>query len=476
MSDSNYSKFYIGGKWVDPIGSIPRKVINPATEQAIATVTMGVPEDVDRAVSAARSAFGNFSRTKKNERIELLKGILQAYRNRYDEMSKVITAEVGAPKTLSEDEQTAAGVGHAEGIIDALNNLEFRTKCDNGDIILRESAGVCGMITPWNWPINQVSLKVLAALAAGCTMVLKPSELTPLSAMLYADILHDAGVPDGVFNLVNGDGPTVGSAISKHGDIDLMSFTGSTRGGIAVTKDAADSVKRVTLELGGKSPNIIFSDCDLERAVTEGVCMVFSNTGQSCDAPSRMLVERCVYDQAKSIARDLAERQDVGDPSLPGGHIGPLASDIQYERVQALIEAGIEEGATLLAGGPGKPEGRQTGYYTRPTVFADVSNDMRIAREEIFGPVLSIIPFDTEEEAIAIANDTDYGLSSYIQTGDSERADRVASQLRSGMVNINGGYPGSGSPFGGYKMSGVGREGGRHGIDEFLEIKTVAYG
>jgi aldehyde dehydrogenase (NAD+) len=355
-----------------------------------------------------------------------------------------------------------------------LKSFEFEDRNENGDIIRREPIGVCGLITPWNWPINQIVLKVLPALAAGCTMVLKPSELTPLDAMLYAEVLHDAGVPKGVFNLVNGEGPVVGAAMSAHPKIDMMSFTGSTRGGTAVTRDAADTVKRVALELGGKSPNIVFADADVDKAVARGVRHCFQNTGQSCNAPTRMLVERSIWDQAVDVAKRTGEAQKVGDPAEDGNHIGPLVSQMQYDKVQALIQAGIDEGATLLVGGTGKPDGMNRGYFVKPTIFADVSNDMRIAQEEIFGPVLAMIPFEGEEQAIEIANDTPYGLAAFVQTEDKTRAKRVADQLRAGMVHVNGVDMGYGSPFGGYKMSGIGREGGHFGIEDFLEVKAIS--
>nr|WP_321458338.1 aldehyde dehydrogenase family protein [uncultured Cohaesibacter sp.] len=467
-------KFFIGGRWVDPISATDLDVINPATEEVIAVISMGSEADADAAVKAASAAFPSFSQTSKAERIELLENILAVYKDRYDEMAETITAEMGSPCTLSQDAQAAVGVGHLQGFIDALKGYEFESTCC-GDIILREPIGVCGLITPWNWPMNQMVLKIAPALATGCTMVLKPSELTPLSAMLYAGILHEAGVPAGVFNLVNGEGPVVGAALSRHKDVQMMSFTGSTRGGVAVTKDAAETVKRVALELGGKSPNIVFADVeDLEKSVTRGARQVFNNTGQSCNAPTRMLVEKSVYEQAMQIAKAAAEATQVGDPTEEGRHIGPLVSQMQYEKVQALIQKGIDEGATLLAGGTGKPEGRNVGYFCKPTVFGNATNEMTIAKEEIFGPVLTMIPFEGEEEAIAIANDTPYGLAAYIDTGDEARGLRVAKALRAGMVRLNGTDINWGSPFGGYKMSGLGREGGHFGMEDFLEIKAIS--
>jgi aldehyde dehydrogenase (NAD+) len=466
-------KFYIDGKWVEPATQNDLLVLNPATEKPIAVISLGTAVDVDRAVAAAKKAFASYSRTTVEERLALLEKLLAIYKRRYDEMADTITAELGAPRTMSHEQQADVGVGHLQGFIDALKRLKLREKLPNGDTLLREPIGVCGLITPWNWPVNQIALKVVPALATGCTCVLKPSEFTPLNAMLYAEMIEEAGFPAGVFNLVNGDGIHAGAALSKHKDIDMMSFTGSTRAGIAVSKDAADTVKRVTLELGGKSPNIVFADADIEERVTASILECFNNSGQSCDAPTRMLVERSAYDEVVEIARRVGMEARVGDPTKDGSHIGPLVSHIQFERVQALIEAGVAEGATLLAGGPGKPEGFETGYFVQPTIFADVDNSMRIAREEVFGPVLSIIPFDTEEEAIAIANDTNYGLAAYVQTRDRERAERVASRLRAGMVHINGGPHRYGSPFGGYKQSGNGREGGMFGLEDFLEVKTV---
>ncbi|BAI76215.1 aldehyde dehydrogenase (NAD+) (plasmid) [Azospirillum sp. B510] len=466
-------KFYINGEWVAPLAANDREVLNPATEQPVAVISMGTAADIDRAVAAAKTAFVTYSRTSVEERLALLEALLAVYKRRYEEMAQTITLELGAPISMSREQQADVGVGHLQGYIDALKRLPMREALPNGDVILREPVGVCGLITPWNWPINQIALKVVAALATGCTCVLKPSELTPLNAMLYAEMIEEAGFPAGVFNLVNGDGPSVGAALSRHRDVDMMSFTGSTRAGIAVSKDAAETVKRVTLELGGKSPNILFEDADLEDRITASVLECFNNSGQSCDAPTRLLVQRSVYDRAVEIARRAGQEVKVGNPAEEGPHVGPLVSDVQYGRVQALIEAGIAEGARPLVGGAGKPDGFETGYFVRPTIFADVDNSMRIAREEVFGPVLAIIPFDGEEEAIEIANDTEYGLAAYIQTGDPARAERVASRLRAGMVHINGAPHRYGSPFGGYKQSGNGREGGRFGLEDFLEVKTL---
>lgn len=465
--------FYINGRWINPLEPNDLEVINPATEQPIAVISMGTAADIDLAVAAAKQAFAAYSRTSVEERLALLEKLLAVYNRRYHEMAHTIMLELGAPITMSTEQQADVGVGHLQGFIDALKRLTSRETLSNGDILRREPIGVCGLITPWNWPINQIALKVLPALATGCTCVLKPSEVTPLNALLYAQMIDEAGFPAGTFNLVNGDGLECGSALSRHKDVDMMSFTGSTRAGIAVSKEAAETVKRVTLELGGKSPNLVFADADLEDRVAGSVNDCFNNSGQSCDAPTRLLVERQVYDKVVEIAERVGSQVLVGNPEREGAHIGPLVSDIQFGRVQALIEAGITEGARLLVGGAGKPDGFETGYFVRPTIFADVNNSMRIAREEVFGPVLAIIPFDTEEEAIAIANDTPYGLAAYVQTGDPARAERVAASLRAGMVHINGGPHRYGSPFGGYKQSGNGREGGLFGLEDFLEIKTV---
>lgn len=474
MTIQDKRQFYINGAWVDPVAPSDFPVENPATLDVLAMISLGSEADVDRAVAAARAAFNDFSRSSKDDRIALLESIRKVYKRRIGEFGDLISAEMGAPHDLAHGSQADVGIGHLDGVLDALKRMDFSQVSPNGDTLLHEAVGVCGLITPWNWPINQIVLKVLPALAAGCTMVLKPSELTPLDAMLYAEVLEEAGVPKGVFNLVNGEGPVAGAALSRHRDVDMMSFTGSTRGGTAVSRDAADTVKRVSLELGGKSPNLIFADTDVDAAVREGVASCFQNTGQSCDAPTRMLVDRSVYDRAVAVAKDAGEAQKVDAPTKPGDHIGPQVSQLQYDRVQTLIQAGIDDGATLLVGGLGKPEGFNIGHYTRPTIFADVSNDMVIAREEVFGPVLAMIPFADEDEAITIANDTPYGLSAYVQTGDEARAMRVAARLRAGMVHINGSDINWGSPFGGYKMSGIGREGGAHGIHDFLEVKVVA--
>ena len=472
----NLNKYYIDGAWVTPSSTREFPVMNPATEQQIGVITLGNEDDVNRAVAAAKAAFETYSRTTKEERLALLEKLLEVTKARMEELAQAMTAEMGAPITMSRSPQADSAVEHLQDFIKALKSLDDRETLPNGDTLVREPIGVCGLITPWNWPINQVVLKVVPALATGCTCVLKPSEHTPVSAVLYAEIIHEAGFPPGVFNLIQGEGPIVGAALSRHPDILMMSFTGSVRAGTAVSKDAADTVKRVTLELGGKSPNLVFADSDLEERVTASVRECFFNTGQSCDAPTRLLVERSCYDEVLEIAQRAAEGQAVGDPTQEGDHVGPLFDKIQFDRVQTLINVGIDEDARLLAGGPGKPDGFDTGWFVKPTVFADVTNEMRIAREEIFGPVLVVIPFDDEAEAIAIANDTPYGLAAFLQTGDPERAERVAAQLRAGAVHINGGGFGYGSPFGGYKQSGNGREGGLMGLEDYQEVKTLHFG
>lgn len=469
--------FYIDGKWTAPATPRELEVINPADEQPYALISLGSQADVDKAVAAARRAFPTWSATSLEERIALVERLLEVYKSRTHDMARAISEEMGAPMKLATEEQAAAGSYHIKNFIRALKSFEFEHALDERnpqERIVHEPIGVCGLITPWNWPMNQVALKVVPAVGVGCTVVLKPSEIAPISSIVFAEFMDAAGFPAGVFNMVNGDGPTVGEAMSRHPGIDMMSFTGSTRAGVAVTKASADTVKRVTLELGGKSPNLVFADADVEDAVVRGLDHCFENTGQSCNAPTRMLVERPVYERAVEIAERHTQAVKVGNPADDGDHIGPLVSEIQFNKVQGLIEAAIKEGARLVAGGPGRPEGFNRGYYVRPTVFADVNNDMTIAREEVFGPVLAMIPFETEEEAIDIANDTPYGLSSYIQTGDPERARRVARQLRAGMVLLNGASRAPGSPFGGYKQSGLGREGGKYGLEDFLEVKAVS--
>ena len=469
-------QFYIDGAWVDPSNPNDVEVINPSTEQACAVISFGAEADTNAAVAAAKAAFPAWAATDPAERIEALERLLEVYKSRAGEMAEAISMEMGAPIALAQTAQVGAGAAHIKTTIETLRNFEFdRPLGDHapGDRILLEPVGVCALITPWNWPMNQVTLKVAPALGVGCTMVLKPSEVAPLSSALFADIVHEAGFPAGVFNMVNGDGPGVGTQLSGHPDVDMVSFTGSTRAGVAITKNAADSVKRVALELGGKGANIIFADAD-DKAVTRGVRSCFMNSGQSCNAPTRMLVERSIYDDALATAQQVAEQTAVDIAANEGRHIGPVVSEVQFDKIQGLIAKGEEEGARLLAGGQGRPEGHDAGYFVRPTVFADVSPDMTIAKEEIFGPVLSIMPFDTEEEAIAIANDTAYGLTNYVQTTDQERARRVARRLRSGMVEMNGQSRGAGAPFGGYGQSGNGREGGVWGVEEFLEVKSVS--
>ena len=465
-------KFYIDGKWVDPVTPKTLDVINPANEEAYARISLGSKADVDKAVAAARRAFETYSRTTKEERLALLQKIFDAYQKHYGEMVETISREMGAPLGLSKAAQAATGLGHLGETMRILKDYNFQETRGSTEIV-HEPVGVCGLITPWNWPINQITCKVAPALAAGCTMVLKPSEVAPMSGYLFAEIMHEAGVPPGVFNLVNGDGPTVGEAMSSHPGIDMMSFTGSTRAGIAVAKAAADTVKRVAQELGGKSANIILDDADLQKAVSQGVTNCFSNSGQSCNAPTRMFVPRGKQDQAMEIAKAAASKAKVGDPFADGTTMGPVVSEVQFNKIQALIQKGIDEGATLVTGGVGRPEGLNRGYYVRPTVFANVTNDMTIAREEIFGPVLSILPYDTEADAIRQANDTVYGLSGYVQSGNIEHARKVASQLRTGNVHLNGAGADFKSPFGGYKQSGNGREWGEFGFEEFLEVKAV---
>ncbi len=465
-------KFFIGGEWVDPIRPSDREVIDPATENPVGMISLGSSDDVDRAVAAARQAFAIFSSSEREERLALMDRVLDAYKKRYADIATAISREMGAPISLASNAQAAMGIAHFKIARKTLKSFEF-AKDMGSTRIIREPVGVCGLITPWNWPINQIACKVAPALATGCTMVLKPSEIAPLDACILAEILHEAGVPPGVFNLVNGDGPTVGAALAAHPGIDMVSFTGSTRAGREVSVAAAATVKRVALELGGKSANIILDDADIERAVKHGARACFENTGQSCNAPTRMLVPKPLLSQAERVAAEVASRVVVGDPRKDGTHMGPVISLQQWEKIQSLIEAGVGEGARLIAGGPGKPPGIDRGYFVRPTVFSGVSNDMRIAREEIFGPVLSIIAYQTEEEAIAIANDSPYGLSGYVSSADIGRARAVASRLRTGMVHLNGTSVDIEAPFGGYKQSGNGREWGVFGFEEFLETKAV---
>jgi aldehyde dehydrogenase (NAD+) len=467
-----FKRFYIDGAWVSPPGRRELAVINPATEQEIGKIMLGTAEDVDVAVKAARAAFETYSETSREERIALLERIIAVYKKRMQDVALAISDEMGAPMKFALNSQAGSGLGHFVATLSALKEFEFEERLGT-TLVRREPIGVCGLITPWNWPMNQIGCKVAPALAAGCTMVLKPSEVAPLSAHVFAEILHEAGVPKGVFNMIDGDGPTVGEALARHPDIDMMSFTGSTRAGVQVAKAAADTVKRVSQELGGKSANIILEDADLNAAVKHGVLSMMSNTGQSCNAPSRMLVPKKLYEEAVNIAKAAAAKPVVGDPKREGVTMGPVANKNQFEKIQRLLQIGIDEGATVVIGGPGRPEGIDKGYFVKPTVFANVHNNMTIAREEIFGPVLVMIPYETEEEAVRIANDTVYGLSGYVYSGDIEHARKVARKLRTGMVHLNGASTDINAPFGGYKQSGNGREWGKEGLKEFLEVKAM---
>ena len=466
------SQFYIDGKWVRPTHEHDFAVINPANEEPIATISLGSAADVDKAVAAAKKAFDSYSETTVDERRGFLRRIIEVYQAKADEMAETISLEMGAPLAFSKAAQVGSGLAHFTEIVKVLEHFKFE-QIQGTTLLRKEPIGVCGLITPWNWPMNQIVAKVAPALVAGCTMVLKPSELAPLSAYLFAQILHEAGLPAGVFNMVNGDGPTVGAAISSHPDVAMVSFTGSTRAGVAVATASAPTVKRVTQELGGKSANIILDDADFTSAVKEGVQACFRNTGQSCNAPTRMLVPRSRIADVSAIAKQTAEDTQVGDPFTKGTTIGPLASKAQFDKVELLINKGIEEGAKLIAGGPGRPEGLTKGYFAKPTVFIEVRNNMTIAREEIFGPVLAIIPYEDDDDAVRIANDTPYGLSGFVTSGDLERARRVAKRIRSGNVHINGARPDFAGCFGGYKQSGNGREWGEAGLEEFLELKSV---
>ena len=467
-------KFYINGKWIEPNKENIYDVINPSNEEVFAKISLGSKEDVDIAVIAAKKAFELWKEVSREKKVELLDNLLKIYIKRSKEMAQAISMEMGSPIDWSLEVQTASGQSHIEDFIFRLKkfnfNEQFSSKSNN--YICYEPIGVCGLITPWNWPINQIALKVIPALATGCTMILKPSEISPISGVLFAEMIDEAGFPKGVFNLINGDGIGVGTHMSGHPDIDMISFTGSTRAGRLISKNAADTVKRVCLELGGKGGNIVFADA-YPNAVRDGIRNVMSNSGQSCDAPTRMLVERSIYKRAVKEAIEEANKIKVDLASKKGDHIGPVVSKVQYEKIIKIIKNGIKEGATLAAGGPELPNGLSKGYFIKPTIFIDVSNEMKIAKEEIFGPVLSIIPFDTEDEAINIVNDTFYGLGNYLQTENKEKAHRVAKRLRSGCVYINGNGADSGTPFGGYKQSGNGREGGIWGLEEFLEVKTI---
>jgi aldehyde dehydrogenase (NAD+) len=465
-------QFYIDGVWVDPIVPATLDVIDPSTEEPFARISIGSAADVDRAVAAAKAAFPGFARTTRQERLDLLRAVLAAYRRRADDIAYAVSREMGAPRKFARDSQFGIGDAHLSRMIETLETFSFERK-KGTTLVALEPIGVVGMITPWNWPLNQITCKVAPALAAGCTMVLKPSEIAPLDAIIFAEVMHEAGVPKGVFNLVNGEGATVGQAIASHPDVDMVSFTGSTRAGILVAKAAADTVKRVHQELGGKSANIILPDADLEYAVTRGVAGCYGNSGQSCNAPTRMFVPLDRHDEALGYARAAAEKFKVGPADADGTMLGPVVSEVQYKKIQDLIQSGIDEGATLVAGGTGRPDGLNRGYYVRPTVFGHVRPEMRIAREEIFGPVLSILSYETEDEVVRLANDTPYGLASYVQSKDIERARKVAAQMRTGNVHIN--YPAwdAGAPFGGYKQSGNGREYAEFGLHDFLETKGI---
>ena len=466
--------FYINGKWIVPSKVNDFEVINPSNEEPFAIISLGYKEDTDAAVKAAKNAFVKWKDTSKEERITFLEKLLAIYKKRFGEMTKAISMEMGAPMDWSSSAQTTSGQSHIEDFILRLKDFNFEEHFDSksNNHISYEPIGVCGLITPWNWPINQIALKVVPALATGCAMILKPSEIAPISAMLFAEMIDEAGFPPGVFNLVNGDGAGVGTHISGHPDIDMVSFTGSTRAGKLISKNAADTIKRVCLELGGKGGNIVFAD-SYPNAVRDGIRNVMSNSGQSCDAPTRMLVEKSIYERAIKEAAEEAKLIKVDSASKKGDHIGPVVSKVQYNKIINLIKSGVDEGATLAAGGPELPNNLNKGYFIKPTIFTNVTNDMQIAKEEIFGPVLSIIPFETEDEAIKITNDTEYGLGNYLQTDDKEKAKRVAKKLRSGCVYINGKAADPGTPFGGYRQSGNGREGGTWGLEEYLEVKTI---
>ena len=467
----DYLKFYINGAWVDPITPKTLDVINPATEGVAGHISLGSAADVDLAVKAARTAFESFSRTSRAERVELLERIVEEYQKRYADMAAAITEEMGAPGWLSQRAQAAMGVGHLQTAIEVLKAYKFED-LRGTTLIAKEPIGVCGFITPWNWPVNQIATKVAPAIATGCTMVLKPSEVAPFSGYIWTEIMHAAGVPAGVYNMINGDGPSVGAAISSHPGVDMVSFTGSTRAGIEVARNAAPTVKRVHQELGGKSPNIILENVELEAAVKRGVQAVMLNSGQSCNAPTRMFAPAKKMDAVIAAAKEQAEATTVGDPN-GNAQMGPVVSEVQWNKIQGLIKKGIDEGATLVAGGLGRPDGIDKGYYVKPTVFANVTPDMSISKEEIFGPVLSILPYESVDDAIAMGNDTEYGLAAYVQGSDIEEVRKVASRLRAGQVTLNGAGPDMMAPFGGYKQSGNGREWGDHAFGEFLETKAV---
>ena len=467
--------FYINGQWVAPKNAKDIEVIDPSTEKSCAIISLGGADDINAAVTSAKKAFESWGFTTRDLRVELLEKLYVVYKKRWADVAKAITLEMGAPKDFSSELQTGTGASHIKSFIRYLKEFKFEKVLGDhakDQKILYEPKGVCALITPWNWPMNQVCLKVIPALAAGCTMVLKPSELAPLSSMILAEMIDEVKFPAGVFNLVNGDGATTGNALTSHPDINMISFTGSTRAGALISQNAAKDFKRISLELGGKGANIVFKDADPE-AIERGALRCFRNSGQSCNAPTRMLVEKSMYSEAVERVKKFANETKVDDPTKEGNHIGPVVSETQFNKIQTLIKKGIDEGAKLVAGGVGKPDGLEKGYFVKPTVFADVNNQMEIARTEIFGPVLSIMPFETEEEAISIANDTPYGLTNYIQTQDQTKANRVARKLRSGMVDVNGAGIAVDAPFGGYKHSGIGREAGAQGLEEFLEVKTV---
>ncbi len=466
-------QFYVDGAWVDPVIKKSMPVVNPATEETMYSVALGSKSDVDKAVIAARAAFEIFSRTSRDERVALLTRIIEVYKTRVKDIGAAVSDEMGAPLTFAEKFQAGAGLGHIVSTLEVLKSYQFEEPIGSA-MVVREPIGVIGMITPWNWPLNQIACKVAPALAAGCTMILKPSEFTPSSALIFAEILHDAGVPNGVFNVINGLGQDVGVAMSEHPDIDMISFTGSTRAGVDVAVRAAPTVKRVSQELGGKSPNVILEDADLNKAVIGGVAQVFGNSGQSCNAPTRMIVPLGKMNEVAAIAKTVADKAKPGDPRAADTTMGPVVSRIQWDKIQKLIKKGIDEGATLVAGGIGLPEGVNKGFFVRPTVFADVTNDMSIAREEIFGPVITILGAKDEADAIKIANDTEYGLAGYVSAGTLEGARKVARQLRAGNVNLNGVPNERAAPFGGYKQSGNGREWGKFGLEEYLEVKAIA--
>jgi len=467
-------KSYIDGRWVLPIsGKAKMDVINPATEEVVAEIAICEADDVDLAVMAARRAFADFGLTTYAERKVLVQRLIAIFERRYVEMVKAITTEMGAPFDLSHNSQAACGPGHLDATLQAADALDWERKMGSSANLILEPVGVCVLITPWNWPINQLAAKIGPALTAGCTIVLKPSEVSPLSAQLFAEFIDEAGFPAGVFNMVHGTGASVGNALTSHPEVDMVSFTGSTKAGIMVAKSAADTVKRVSQELGGKSPNIVFADSDLEAAVERGVRHCFNNSGQSCNAPTRMLVEASVYERVVEIAAKVASTVTLGDPMQPGPHLGPVVSKIQFDKIQHLIQVGIDEGARVVAGGVGKPSGFERGYYVKPTIFADVTNQMTIAREEVFGPVLCLIPVADMDEAIAIANDTPYGLAAYIQCADKDKARYVARRIRAGSVHLNGAGQDYCSPFGGFKQSGNGREWGEFGLHDFIEYKSV---